>query len=436
MSVSPGLSPSRLAGAACAAAPPDRLAAAAPVWATVVPSVAGERFDTRGTVAAQRSTPQEPPIRATLLGTPPGNGSRHQARAAALPIAGNGASTSLAAPHRAAAGRSQEPLAQAIGVCWQNLQSWWREMQLSPGARFLVMVLVVFVLMRNLRWLLPLLTVVGFVYVPYYIIRQMLIARHTQPSSAAVPLPAQPSPPALRRAGRMTRASWRQLKRAELASKRASSQLAELAGSWLAAAITAVFCGIAAAVIGLRHAEAHPALMAPYTWMMVVAFTLAVVILGLGKLWEVRDGDPLNRRLVLAGCGGLLGALAYLVANHLLIPLDSGIARSIDATTLPPALYQSDGTPRLAALMTHFAILMAAVRWWKVTDPLRRHRLSVWTVAVVVVADWLIHQLVPIPQPWGMLIAGSAVIAVQIAAAWESPEGYKLPVPVRTGEQT
>jgi len=46
----------------------------------------------------------------------------------------------------------------------------------------------------------------------------------------------------------------------------------------------------------------------------------------------------------------------------------------------------------------------------------------------VVVVDWLIQQIVPIPQPWGMLVAGTSVIAVQIAATWESTDNYAAAV--------
>jgi hypothetical protein len=71
--------------------------------------------------------------------------------------------------------------------------------------------------------------------------------------------------------------------------------------------------------------------------------------------------------------------------------------------------------------MVHFALLMSVVRWWKITDPLRRTRLSLWSVFAVAVVDWMIHQIVPIGQPFGMLTAAGTVIAVQIGAPWENP---------------
>ena len=99
------------------------------------------------------------------------------------------------------------------------------------------------------------------------------------------------------------------------------------------------------------------------------------------------------------------------------------MARDIDSTGLPQALYHLDGSPRASAMMAHFALLFAALRWWKPVDPLRRTRLSMWSVAVAVVGDWAVHQVLPIPQPFGMLIAGGIAIAIQMSAPWIDPKG-------------
>jgi hypothetical protein len=44
-----------------------------------------------------------------------------------------------------------------------------------------------------------------------------------------------------------------------------------------------------------------------------------------------------------------------------------------------------------------------------------------WSVAVAVVAAWAVHQVLPIPQPFGMLIAGGIAIAIQMSAPWIDP---------------
>jgi hypothetical protein len=83
-------------------------------------------------------------------------------------------------------------------------------------------------------------------------------------------------------------------------------------------------------------------------------------------------------------------------------------------------------------MMAHFALLFAALRWWKPVDPLRRTRLSLWSVAVAVVAEWAVHQVLPIPQPAGMLIAGGIAIATQMSAPWMNRKSGTGAVPIKT----
>jgi serine/threonine protein kinase len=357
------------------------------------------------------------PIVATLV-SQPGKVSSGQPTLAPPPVP-----TSIPLTSQA----SEEPIARAVVTGWNNLADWWNEVRLSPVARLLVIAMVAFLLMRNLRWILPLLTFIGLVYVPYYVVRQIWLggnANHHPVHSQSGPRGKQRHGPMHRPIPRMTRKQWRDHKRTALISKRASTQLAELSGSWIASAIAVLFCSVAAGVIALRDGNVDALALAPFAWVAIVGFAITVVILGLGKLWEGRDGDPLNRRIVLAGSGGLIGAVGYLLFDHLMIPVDTGLSRLMIDGNLPQALYDTGAVPRLSAWMLHFAILMAVVRWWRVTDPMRSRRLSIWTVAVVVVFDWLVQQLIPIPQPWGMLVAGTAVIAVQIAATWESDDDY------------
>ena len=68
--------------------------------------------------------------------------------------------------------------------------------------------------------------------------------------------------------------------------------------------------------------------------------------------------------------------------------------------------------------MAHFALLFVCLRWWKPVDPLRRKRLSLWSVAVAVAAGWAVHQVLPITGAIGMWSAGGIAIAVQLSAPW------------------
>src|SRR5690606_25782016 len=73
------------------------------------------------TYGSSAAVAADPPIRATLAGQPAANGPLQPAAPAPLPV------TTTAPP--------QEPIAQALSVCCQNFRGWWRDVQLSPLAR-------------------------------------------------------------------------------------------------------------------------------------------------------------------------------------------------------------------------------------------------------------------------------------------------------------
>lgn len=329
-------------------------------------------------------------------------------------------------PPAAAAGRLasirptpvDEPLARAVKHSVADLKSWWRTLDRSPGAKAFLAIAAGIVLVINTHWLLPLLSLVAVVYVPYYVIRHMVLHVRQQPSYAEAQRIASSrggvSKP-------VSRAQWRRQVRSGLRAKRSLHRVAELSTSWVVTTITTLVLVTVAAVIGLRSGPVDALALALYGWIAAVVLASSLGLLGLGKLWERGEGEGLTRRLVLTGLGAAVGAAAFASHEFLLLPIEGPIAREVDATTLPQALYAADGTPRGAALMAHFALLFAALRWWKPVDPLRRTRLSLWAVAVAVVAEWGIHQLLPIPQPAGYLIAGGIAIAVQMSAPWINP---------------
>jgi hypothetical protein len=330
----------------------------------------------------------------------------------------------LKKPRSAAASPlSDEPFARAIRASLYDLNRWWATLDRSPGAKVFLLLVAAFVLLVNTHWLLPLLSFIAVFYVPYYIVRQMVLHVSQQPTYAEAQRIAT-AVGATRRP--VTRVQWRSYMRTDLRAKRSIHRVAELNTSWIAATFAALTLALGAGVIGLRSGPVTAMSIAPYGWMAIVVLLASLGILGMGKLWERDDGEALPRRLVLAGIGAGVGIAAYTLNEFLMIPLDQGLAREVDATTLPQALYR-DGVPVGSAMMAHFALLFSMLRWWKPVDPLRRARLSLWAVAVAVVAEWAVHQVLPIPQPAGMMIAGGTAIAVQLSAPWINPRAARKP---------
>ena len=203
--------------------------------------------------------------------------------------------------------------------------------------------------------------------------------------------------------------------------------MAELNTSWIASALTVLAMTVAAGVIGLPSGDVTAAALAPYFWMGLVILVGAQGILGLGKLWERDEGEGLPRRLVLAGTGAAIGLFAYSMCEFFFLPLAPGTSEMLGGE-LPQALYRDDQTIRASGMMAHFALLFGGIRWWKSVDPLRRTRLSLWSVAVVCVAAWGVQQFLPVPQPMGILVAGGLAVATQMSAPWINPRQFR---PVR-----
>ncbi|WP_237607153.1 serine/threonine protein kinase [Roseimaritima sediminicola] len=328
-----------------------------------------------------------------------------------------------------AASTGEEPLARALRGSLGDLARWWKSLESYPGTRLALMIMAIGLVMVNTGWLLPVLSVMAIVYVPYYIVRQMVLGVRRQPSYAEA---HQMSVAAARRPRPLSIKQWRQYKRNELGAKRSLTRLTELSGSSTAAVVTTAVLGLVAALVGLRDTVITPLNIAPYALTAATVAVASLVMLGMGKLWERDEGEGVTRRLVLSGVGAMIGAFAFAASEFLMLPVGGGPLAEHVIEDLPQNFY-FDGAPRLVAMMAHFAILMGAVGWWKNTDPLRTRRVSLWAIAVAVVVEWGISQLLPIPQPWGMLAAGGTALVLQLTAPWENP---RVRVPTTTSPTT
>lgn len=338
---------------------------------------------------------------------------------------------------------SEEPIARAIRMSFVDLKQWWQNLERSPGSKFVIVLATVMILLINTHWLVPMLSLIGFFYIPYYVIRHIVLqiaepdtyahthdqhrrATHVNhamspgathmpngPHNASAPT-SRPQPvPA-----RLSKTQMRQMLRQSLAQRTRTSMAAEWTTSGMISLVVAATLLLISSVIGLRNSLVSPLTIAPYVWMACVVWLGSFGLLGLGKAWESSEGDGFTRRLSASFLGAAVGVIAYLLADVLMVPLDQGLSRDIDATRLPMTFYQGSGVPKAAAMMAHFAVLFALLRMWKPVDPLRRARLSLWAVSVAVVGEWIVHQMIPVPQPAGMLIAGGIVVMTQMSAPW------------------
>ena len=316
----------------------------------------------------------------------------------------------------------EEPVARAVQASWHDLSLWWtgtsqmsgpyaKMIQAEQKQLALLLLILVAIATVNGAWLFIVLSVIACGYVPYYVIWKMVLQSRRQPKYAEAQRMAVEYTPQRQVVSPI---AWSQSVRNELRAKPRLSRIAELNTSWIAAMLS---------IAGLS--------IALYAWIAVIVLGATFAILALGKLWECDEGEPLTRRLVLAGVGAGVGFLAYVTGEFLMIPFDDTLVRDLNSTSLSPHLYSAashggelthspllNANPTVSAFMANFALLFALLRWWKPVDPLRRKRLSLWSIAVAVTVGWGVHQLIPITGAIGMISAGGIAIAVQLSAPW------------------
>ncbi len=219
----------------------------------------------------------------------------------------------------------------------------------------------------------------------------------------------------------MTVKQWVVQRRPELATQKGSIKSADFFGATMVATITACFLA-AICLVGLYLAGGIDERFATAIAVgSVVGLVGAILLLGFGKVWEGESTPTFSRRFVLLGCGAAVGLLGYLLSDFLY--LGSGPVEFVGADALfSDGAVFGLGAQESTLWMGHFAIVFVLLRWWLNTDPLRVRRLSLWRIAVALVAEWLVQLFVGITQPVGFASVFVMAVATQVAASWENPK--------------
>jgi len=331
----------------------------------------------------------------------------------------------------------EEPILRAVRQGLRKAHDAWSESGLNTPTKIILVMIGLFVLVKTAVGWVPVVFTLLILYGLYWVARSIVLGTSAarrpyhvgpagSPFAAACPA-APPAPPmAARQAGppqppRVARA-WRprrELAVDALVLKPPRERVAELVGSLLGSALVSIVMMIVMMIVlGFHGPDPRPEQGA---WLLLVSLAGSWAVLLPSKLWEGRDGDAWLRRFTLMVIGLGVGAFAYFVTTALSVPLPELIDSPGPHYRPPPGFYTPDGMPSLKACMAVFGALFLVVRWWRLANPLRSTRMSVWSVIGCVFLAWLVGLLLQFHMPWLMIVAGMMAMAVQLSSPWVHP---------------
>ncbi len=308
---------------------------------------------------------------------------------------------------------SEEPIAKAVRDSVGSFAHWWNHGPLTTGAKVALIVAALVLAIFHGGWLIPTAVVLGCVYIVYLGVR-MLAGAASPPASTTLHHPPPPvaAPYAV---------SWEQHGRLMLREKTGGDHVGELTGSMLGAAGIAGILAVLFSSIGGHslHDSLNP--LAGPAWLWITMTIGAWLVLAAGKSCERASGEAVKRRFGMLVLGLLFGAIAFVTSQYLMVKFDGGPPdHGIPAARMFHDMYDSSGSPKLAAFLAYFGALFATIGWWKQCDPLRSSRLRISPIVLTVLFAWLWQLVLPFPQPWGIMIGAGMAIVTQLSAPWLS----------------
>jgi hypothetical protein len=212
---------------------------------------------------------------------------------------------------------------------------------------------------------------------------------------------------------------------------------AQLIGSLIGGAlVTLTMCLVMLVLNSFREGATDLAALwgwqwwAQYAWLVAVSLAGTWAVLIPSKFWEGRPGDAVLRRFFLMVIGLGLGLLAFWATSWFAVDLthDSHFMRLVDYHA-HRALHPADGWQVAKYYLAAFGTLFLVIRWWRLADPARTARLSLWSLFACVFLAALTADIWGFPQPWLPMAACSMSVAVQLAGSWIHPRDRRWQSP-------
>ncbi len=167
-----------------------------------------------------------------------------------------------------------------------------------------------------------------------------------------------------------------------------------------------------------------------YAFVTTISVFACWVVLTTGKMWELTRGEVWLRRVAMAVIGLGIGIAGWTAADFYRIPLSD--LNHIPSTEL--AEFQISGIPVIPAYLLFFIVLFGALRWWYQVDPLRKTRLSLWTVGLCFVWAVVFSHVLGRSSITHGLFAVVVSTSLQLSAPWIG-EGQRNKIVSSAGQQ-
>ena len=309
---------------------------------------------------------------------------------------------------------ADEPMAVAVRSGLTDLNRWWNEANLSTPVRLGAMIVAGVVVIQNSTWLLALLVGLATTYLLYYAARRYVLSptgNNTANTTAALKAEKQSQFLAIR---------------SELAGRPATDQLAELTGSLLIGAVSAIVINFFILSVGVKtgHGQSDASFgtllgWSIFTWQTMLSVLAVWAVLVLTKQWTWKPTEFWTRLFSLTFVGACLGAIAFYTASVFEINL-TGIAVADFAAKQTESLVYS-GIAKLPAFVLCFAALFSLTQLGRHADPLRRTRMSVMNVILCFIVGLVGSHLLSLPLTFVCIFTVVVSVSIQLASPWLHP---------------
>jgi hypothetical protein len=297
------------------------------------------------------------------------------------------------------------PMTRFLGSAFPQFTAWWNTGNVSLPVKSLLLAVAAWVALTQTSWLIPATILVGVIYLLYY-----------TTSAACSPGAVAMSRGLLEREAKRAECS---LVRKWVAKRPPIDRFTELVGSLLGGAVSCIGLSYFGLILGgtLRNPSIES--WSLYLWITITSIACCWAALLTGKAWESRDESEGFRRMTMVLTGFLIGVFSYGVARFLHADLGllamhenrNAIARPIGLPFAPPT-----------ACVLVFSVLFGLLRWWRQADPLRRTRVSIWSVGLCMMWAIVLCGLFSLPTVSGCILAFAVSISIQFASPWLHPD--------------